>query len=147
MKKLVAVVSLLSLTVLAAPQRFSHYTVACTTGTCTASAPSAATDGMSLSGVASWRVQICSPTGTTLSGAGTVRIYIYNPDSALWSENIEHRKSQTVSGERCSAFGDFLVGPALHGYRLKIVLNGVTASGSTNGNVDVRLDACLLSGC
>lgn len=78
-------------------------TVVCTTAN--ESAPTLATQG--------WQVNmcpkgvtlfICADSGQTLSGSGTVKVYLYNPAAALWGETPDLALSPTVASARCQGF-------------------------------------------
>lgn len=54
-------------------------------GTGTGSAPSGATDGQSLEDLVAVSVVASADSGQTLSGAGTLQCYLYDPVIARWS--------------------------------------------------------------
>lgn len=102
-------------------------TIDSTTGT----APSAATEGVPLDFVKSWRIIVSANAGQTLAGAGSVDVYHYNATTG-WAKNPDLALTMSVSGARNQAFADVLVGPPVG--RMKAVPNGVTvSSGSTVG--------------
>lgn len=65
-----------------------------TTSPVTGSAPSSSTDGQPVKDLLAISVTVDTANGVTLSGAGTLDCYVYDPDVAVWA--------------RCKA-GDFTV--------------------------------------
>lgn len=110
MKKLVVLLALLVLPSLALATCTWTQTTGLTEGTvvCTSaneSAPTLATQG--------WQVNvcpkgitlfICADSGQTLSGSGSVKVYLYNPTAALWGETPDLALSPTVASARCQGF-------------------------------------------
>ena len=47
---------------------------------------------------------VCADSGQTLSGAGTVRLYVYNATAALWGPVPDLDLSVTSSSVRCQGF-------------------------------------------
>src|SRR4051812_46307439 len=102
---LCALVLLVGGLAVALPVRYFHESQSLTRG-----APTLATEGMSLVGVKGFRVSICAQSGQTLSGAGSLRAYLYHSDAALWMRNPSLDLSVTAAGVRCQAFPDFVTG-------------------------------------
>lgn len=110
----------------------------CTAGTCTRADPTSATEGMSLAGVPGFRLTICAASGQTLSGAGTMKAWVYHPDEAAWARNADLDQTVTVSGKRCQVFPDFLTGVP-NNNRVLFAASSVTVSGGSG--LDVLVDA------
>lgn len=72
----------------------------------TTNPPSAATDGLSLAGVTGVRFQIAAVTGQTIT-AGTIRLWYYNPISALWSQGPV--TETLVTGAQAANTADYVV--------------------------------------
>lgn len=118
----------------------------CSAGTCNGTAPTLQGEGMVLTGAASYRLRTCaentalSDGGTTvqtLSGAGTLQAYWYDPAEALWIRNAGLDVSVNGSGQHCQVWQDFIVTAAQRG-RIRYVASGVTVSGGST--LDVLLD-------
>lgn len=107
----------------------------------TRAAPSAATEGMLLTRVAGYRVSICAASGQTLSGAGSLQAYYFDPAREVWIRNPTLDRSVTVSGSRCQAFPDATT--LVRFGRVLYATSSVTVSGGTT--VTVRIDAYLES--
>lgn len=109
----------------------------------TRAAPSTSSEGISMSQVTGFKLSVCATTGNTLSGAGSLKAYLYNPVAALWMRNPALDVNVTATGERCQVFPDFTVSaPAITGgdpYRALWGTSSVTVSAGTT--VDVRIDA------
>lgn len=57
--------------------------VVCSSGT--GDAPTLATDGVNLAGVGGLAIQVSADSNRTLSGAGTLQCYVYDPDTlGVW---------------------------------------------------------------
>lgn len=112
----------------------------------TRSAPSAAAEGMSLTGVSGYRVSVCASAGNTLSGAGAVDIYGYNPVTGLWGINPALRTTVTAT-IRCQTLPDFDAATLgrMAGWRVLPAANGITVSGGTT--VTVSISSCLVGSC
>lgn len=87
-------------------------TVVCTTAN--ESAPTTALQGWQMNlcpkGVSLF---ICADSGQTLSGSGTVKVYLYNAVAQLWGETPDLALSPTVASARCQGFtGLWTVVPA-----------------------------------
>ncbi len=96
-----------------------------------------ATEGLSLDRVVAYQVTVCAETGRTLSGAGTLDAYWYNPTLLKWVKNPGLALSVTASAVRCMTFPQSTVGSPQG--RVLYAANGVTISGGTT--VDVRVDS------
>lgn len=98
------------------------------------SAPTLATEGVSLEFVKNWRVIVSADSGQTLAGAGTLQAYHYNPTTG-WARNpdLDLTISVTASTYRSQVFSDVLVGPPMG--RLRYVPSGITLSSGSNVNV------------
>lgn len=103
----------------------------------TRAAPTTNSEGMQLGNVSGYRISICADSGQTLSGAGTIDIYWYSYDAALWMRNRDLALNVTASGVRCQVFADNRVAAKLGG-RLLPAANAVTVSA---GSVTIRVDA------
>ena len=105
-------------------------TVVCTSAN--ESAPSIATDGLSLAackkGVS---VFLAADSTKTLSGTGTVKIYVYDPTAAAWGEVPILAQSVTASAVRYQGFPAFSVSVA--DGRIAAIPSsvGVSSGGST----------------
>lgn len=98
----------------------------CTQAGVTCDAPTAATDGALLSGSTGVVVTVCAASGQTLSGAGTLLAYVYNPIAGLWARVPDLDLTTTTASVRCLAFpGIFVAVPA---GRIAYVPSSVTAS-------------------
>lgn len=100
-------------------------TVVCTTGN--ESAPSAITDGIALQGCSKGvAFFVSADSGQTLSGAGAVRIYVYDPDAGRWGELYDEARTISVGSRRDYAL------PGLYIYanngRVAAIPSGVTIS-------------------
>lgn len=137
MRRAVAVcLSLLALTSgAAAPPSFSE------TQALTRAAPATATLGMALGGVKSFRLSVCAASGQTLTGAGTLDVWLYDSVDALWKLNTGLELAVDASGVRCQVFPDFPVDVSKDGTRVLPATNSVTVSGGTT--VVVRISSCL----
>lgn len=94
------------------------------------SAPTAASEGMSLGGVRGFRVSVCAQVGQTLSGTGTLLAYWYDSVAALWMRNPALDWSVTATGVRCQVFPDQRVVAASAG-RVFYATSALTVSGGT----------------
>lgn len=112
----------------------------------TRAAPAAATEGMSLTGVSGYRVSVCATAGNTLSGAGFIDIYGYNPVTGLWGIAPQLRVPVTAT-IRCQNVADFGVDSLgrMSGWRVLPAANGITVSGGTT--VTVSVSSCLVGSC
>lgn len=108
---------------------------ACSAGSCSGTAPSTSTEGMSLGGVGGFRLSICAASGQTLSGTGTMQAYDYVVAEGLWSRDVGLDQTVTATG-RCQTFPDFIVGGRFD--RVRFVSSAVTVSAGTT--LDVILD-------
>lgn len=97
----------------------------------TGSAPTADTDGQPVGDLDAVTLVVLSATGTTLSGAGTLQGYMYDPSIAVWVRAPDYDLSVTAT-TRGQAFASFsLVGS--RGARMKWIPSAVTFSAGTAG--------------
>lgn len=98
----------------------------------TGSAPTLATDGQPLADLDAVSVQVSVASGVTLSGAGTLQCYVYDPSVALWARAPAFDLSVSTGSVRTLAFQAFeVVGP--RNGRIKWVPSGVTFSSGSAG--------------
>jgi hypothetical protein len=96
----------------------------CTTAT--EAAPSAATDGCLITDLDGLTIHVEADSGQTLSGAGTLKAWLYNDNSGVWSRAPDLDKTTGTSGVRSLSFlGDAVV--SARG-RIAYEVSGVTAS-------------------
>jgi hypothetical protein len=100
-----------------------------------AAAPSAATDGIPLTGLKAVQVIVSANATRTLSGAGNLRVYIYDPTVARWVRVPALDLAVSTSGVRDLAFEAFAVSGERSGARLAVIPDSVTVSAGT----DVRV--------
>lgn len=152
MKKLLALVllipSLASATWLpalpSAPGNRSVYEVQGTTSPVTRTPPTIAGDGATAglalnnpqlpanqTGLAGIVVTVCAASGVTLSGAGTIEFYVYDPMLPEWSYWKTGSVSVTASGSRCQTFDGIWI-PVARG-QVMAVATGVTFSSGSAG--------------
>lgn len=103
-----------------------------TTSPVSGAAPTLATDGQPLADLDGLTVQVAAASGVTLSGAGTLQCYVYDPSVALWARAPEFDLSVSTSGVRTLGFRGFEVVAARNG-RVKWVPNAVTFSAGSAG--------------
>lgn len=75
----------------------------CAANSCTRAAPSAATEGMVLTGIGSYQVWACVSTGT-FDGTGAVKLYVYDPSGASgaqWGYVLGKDKTPSASASGC----------------------------------------------
>lgn len=131
----------LSAASLALPARYLYETQALTRA-----APTLSSEGMGLGQVGNLpavrgvRVSVCAASGQTLSGAGTLRAWVYHADAALWMRNVSLDLKVDATAVRCQAFPDLVSGARLE-HRVLWAADGITVSGGTT--VEVRIDADL----
>ncbi len=102
-----------------------------TTSPVTGAAPTLAADGQLLADLDAITVQVAAASGVTLSGAGTLQCYVYDPVVALWARMPAF--DQSVTGTtRIMAFPAYEV-IAPRGARIKWVPSGVTFSAGSAG--------------
>ena len=108
-------------------------------------APTAATDGMSLLGVDSFRVSVCAPSAQTLGGAGSLHAYLFDVNDGLWKRNpsldlpISVTATSCASAAcRCQQFPDQKVGVGDEAARVLYAASGVTLSGGTDVTVSIH---------
>lgn len=92
-------------------------------------APTAATEGMLLDSVYAYRVSVCTASGQTLT-SGTLQMWVYDSDRALWMRNPAADETISVSGVRCQEFPDRLTGVSV-GRMLPACASVVVSSGTT----------------
>lgn len=59
---------------------------------------------LALAGLSRLRVLVCAPAGYTLTGSGTVRLWLYDPVLG-WGYNPSYSLAVTVSGAKCQPYG------------------------------------------
>lgn len=98
--------------------------------------------GMKLTYVTGAWISVCAASGQTLSGAGTLDAYFFDPAAGLWMRNDDLDLSVTVTAAtyRCQVWPDFAVSASKAGYVL-YATNGITVSGGTT--VVVRVSGSL----
>jgi hypothetical protein len=103
----------------------------CSIGTCAGTAPTSTASGMNIHGMdKGFRLVVCAASGQTLSGAGTMQLYLCSKTLPTCAHNKELDRSVNISGERCQAWADFLVGaPPWEDATVEAVASGVTVSG------------------
>jgi hypothetical protein len=100
--------------------------------------PAAATDGMSLEDVGGFRVMVAAEATRTLSGAGTLKAWLYDPDVGLWMRNDDLDLSLVgiPSSQRAIAFPDFTV--EVPEGRVLFAADSVTVSAGTTVTVYIK---------
>lgn len=102
----------------------------------TRAAPTLATDGMDISDATGWRVIVSADSGQTLSGAGTVQIWLWSIALGRWVRNKQLDYSVAETGVRDAGSPDFA---AYAGFgRVFPQVAGVTSSG---GNITTSAEA------
>lgn len=78
-------------------------TTTCGSTTCSGTAPSAASDGVSLQAATGLRLRLCADSGQTLSGAGTLSAYVRDETDGLWTRvpALDKTVPGGASGLRC----------------------------------------------
>ncbi len=125
------------------PGNLSVYEIQGTTSPVTRAVPTLATvgaiSGLALnnpqlpanqSGMAGIAVTVCSATGTTLSGAGTVEFYVYDPALPEWSYWKTGSQSVTATTQ-CQTFDGIWI-PVARG-QVIAAASGVTFSSGSGG--------------
>jgi hypothetical protein len=108
--------------------------VVCTTGN--ESAPTLATEGMPLINVSAVAVVAAADSGQTLSGAGALHVYVYDPGVGAWARCQDcGEPAVTLSSVRYQAFAPFQA-LVKRGGRIALVPVGVTVS---SGGVTIYL--------
>lgn len=102
----------------------------------TRAAPTLATEGLDLDKVTHYQVTVCAETSRTLSGAGTLAAYWYNPGLAAWVRTPGLDLTVSATAVRCMSFPQSRVNSGLG--RVLYAATGVTVSAGTT--VDVRVD-------
>lgn len=121
----------------------------CASNACTRPAPTGATEGVELGGVASYQATVCVDAGTLADG-GACQTWLYNPnaqDPALDWSHIQALDFGGTGGPACISTGVRRNSFRTSGYRLAIrcVSLGVTAGGAPTLITD--LQACTELGC
>jgi hypothetical protein len=62
-----------------------------------------ATRPLSLVGVTRYRVTVCAESGATLTGTGTIRLWLYTPGLSAWGYGTV--LTVTTTGARCQPWG------------------------------------------
>ena len=94
----------------------------------------ASTEGAKLDGIAFCTVYVSAASGQTLSGAGTVDFYLYDPFLGRWAKDLVNSgASQTHTAARDAVVAQLWVGGSRG--RICPVVNGITASGGTTMTV------------
>lgn len=102
-----------------------------------AAAPSAATDGIPLTGLKSVQITVSADSGQTLSGAGTIRVYLYDSTLGRWARCPELDMSVSTASVRDLAFAALSMDGERSGARAAFVPNSVTVSSGTTVRVHV----------
>jgi hypothetical protein len=102
-----------------------------TTSPVTGSAPTLATDGQPIADLDAITLVIDAGTGVTLSGAGSLLAYMYDPTVAVWARASDYDITVTAT-TRAQAFASFDV-IAGRGARLKFIPSAVTFSAGSAG--------------
>jgi hypothetical protein len=128
---------LLAPVALALPPRYLHESQALTRA-----APTLSTEGMSLEApggylVRGYMVSVCAESGSTLSGGGHLRAWVYHPDAALWMRNPDLDLAVAVTGVRCQAWSDLRPG-YFQVRRVLYAADSITVS--VGASVMVRVD-------
>lgn len=92
-----------------------------------------ATRPLSLVGVTRYRVTLCAQGGATLSGSGSIRLWLYTPKPGLWGYGKV--LTVTTSGASCQSWG--LVTDVRVGWVHPSTMGVTVSSGTT---VTVRVD-------
>ena len=104
-------------------------TFTCTTAGVTCDAPTLSTQGTNLNGVGAVSVTACAAAAQTLSGAGNLRAYVYDPTTAVWARAPDLDLPTTTATVRCLTWPSIYVpGP---GGRVAWVTDTVTASSNS----------------
>jgi hypothetical protein len=104
-------------------------TFTCTTAGVTCDAPTLATEGTNLANVGAVVVTACAASTKTLSGAGNLRAYVYDPTTALWARAPDLDLATGTASVRCVTWPAIYVpGPA---GRVAWVTDTVTASSNS----------------
>lgn len=98
----------------------------------TGSAPTLATDGQPMEDLDALTVLVAVATGITLSGAGSLLCYTYDPSVALWTRYPQGDLSVSTASVRTLMFEPFDVIGA-RAARVKWVPSGVTFSAGSDG--------------
>lgn len=109
----------------------------CTTGT--ESAPTLATEGMSLDGVGGFSVHLEGDVTRTITTAGTLQAYLYEDVTGIWNRAPDLDLTPGVTGVRGCGFIGFTV-PSARG-RIAYLPSGVAVS---LGNVNIFILATNL---
>ena len=121
------------------PARYYWETAVPTTRAAPSAAPVDGTvgSGMKLTYVKGAWIELCAASGQTLSGAGSLQAYYYDPAIALWTRNPSLDLAVTVASTscggaacRCQTWGDLAVGASKSGYVL-FATSGITVSAGT----------------
>lgn len=121
------------------PSRYYWETAVPTTRAAPSATPVDGTvnSGMKLNAVVGAYVSLCAASGQTLSGAGSLNAYYYDPGAALWMRDPDLDLSVSVGATscagaacRCQVWPDFAISSAKLGYVL-YATNGITVSGGT----------------
>lgn len=93
---------------------------------------------LKLLGLSGFRVTVCAESGQTLSGAGTLSIYMLDELSGLVTRNPGLDMSVTASGNRCQTFPDLVVAGSRGDGWMIAAATGITVSGGTTVTVRYR---------
>src|SRR5512134_3082044 len=87
-------------------------TTSCGSTTCSGSAPTGSTDGASLQQATAIRVRLCAASGQTLSGAGTLAVYVRDETDGLWARvaALDKTVPASASGLRCIGWDEGING-------------------------------------
>ena len=95
----------------------------------TCDAPTLATQGISLDNVQGFSVTACAASSQTLSGAGTLRAYVYDDAVGLWSRLPDLDLTQSTATVRCVTWAG--IWAAAPRGRVAYVPDTVTASSNS----------------
>lgn len=96
----------------------------------TRAAPTLVTEGQDLKTLVAVTVIVEAPAGQTLSGAGTLKCYVWDDFVAGWTRVPGNDLTVTLSGDRRMGFPVFWV-PGPRSSRLLFAASGVTVSSGT----------------
>jgi hypothetical protein len=114
----------------------SSVMVSTTSEALTFGAPTLVTQGMVLDGITGYRVTVCAASGQTLSGAGALNAYYWNPVVSAWARVPALDIAVGASSVRCEGFGDLQTFVARG--RVFYAATGVTVSSGTTVTVYIE---------
>jgi hypothetical protein len=115
----------------------------CAANSCTRSAPTVATEGLSIEEVVSWRVVVCAPAGHTLSGTGQLELWLRDPIISQWAPMKGKHLTITETAAQCQSFPVEPNDMGGAGFRALYRANGIGITGAPGtGSLSVSLQAC-----